>query len=100
GVPATLNGSYEFQTIEKKPSTLIVGPVASQVAIKQLGTNGGGFYSANSAHPLENPTAFSNLLETFAILLIPAALVFMFGDFIRSKKHGYLLFFVMLSLWL
>ncbi len=57
-----------------------LGPVASQIAIKQLGTNGGGYYNVNSAHPFENPTPLSNLLEVLAILLIPAALCFTFGD--------------------
>lgn len=66
-----------------------LGPVASQVAIKQLGTNGGGFYNANSAHPLENPTALSNLLECLAILLIPAALCWTFGDMVRDRRQGW-----------
>jgi K+-transporting ATPase ATPase A chain len=59
--------------------TIAVGPAASQIAIKQLGTNGGGFFNVNSAHPLENPTPLSNFLELLAILLIPAALCFTFG---------------------
>ena len=74
-------------------------PVASQVAIKQLGTNGGGFFGANSAHPFENPTGLSNFLEMLAILLIPAATVYAYGLMIGSKKHGWLLFGVMLFLW-
>nr|AGC72472.1 potassium-transporting ATPase A chain [uncultured bacterium A1Q1_fos_499] len=68
--------------------TIAVGPAASQVAIKQLGTNGGGFFNVNSAHPLENPTPLSNLLELLAILLIGAALCFTFGSMVRDRKQG------------
>ena len=68
--------------------TLALGPVASQVAIKQLGTNGGGFYNVNSAHPFENPTPLSNFLEVLAILLIPAALCFTFGAMVRDRAPG------------
>ncbi|MEK4231312.1 potassium-transporting ATPase subunit KdpA [Solibacillus sp. FSL H8-0538] len=78
-----------------------MGPAASQIAIKQLGTNGGGFFGVNSAHPFENPTAFSNLIEMLAILLIPVALCFTFGRNIRDKKQGYAIFtamFIMLML--
>ena len=68
--------------------TIAVGPAASQIAIKQLGTNGGGFFNVNSAHPFENPTPFANLLELLAILLIPAALCFTFGSMVRDRKQG------------
>ena len=71
------------------------GPSASQIAIKQLGTNGGGFYGVNSAHPLENPTAFSNLLEVISLLLIPAALCFSFGRSIKDKRQGIAIFMAM-----
>ncbi|ELC8442802.1 potassium-transporting ATPase subunit KdpA [Clostridium perfringens] len=74
------------------------GPAASQVAIKQLGTNGGGFFGVNSAHPLENPTAFSNLLEMLSILLIPAALCFTFGRNIKDKRQGRAIFIAMFTL--
>jgi K+-transporting ATPase ATPase A chain len=67
---------------------IAVGPAASQVAIKQLGTNGGGFFNVNSAHPLENPTPFANFLEVLAILIIPAALCFTFGKFIGDMRQG------------
>lgn len=67
---------------------LAVGPAASQVAIKQLGTNGGGFFNVNSAHPLENPTPLSNFIEALAILLIPAALCFTFGAMVRDQRQG------------
>ena len=70
---------------------IAVGPAASQVAIKQLGTNGGGFFNANSAHPLENPTALSNFLEMLAMLLIPAALCYTFGVMVRDTRQGWAL---------
>lgn len=75
-----------------------MGPVASQVAIKQLGTNGGGFFGSNSSHPFENPTPFSNLLEMLSILLIPAALTFTYGKMIGSKRQGLAIFSVMFIL--
>lgn len=84
------------------------GPAASQIAIKQLGTNGGGFFGVNSAHPFENPTPFSNWLELIAILLIPAALVFTFGEHAKNRKQAWSIFIAMgvllvtglaLSLW-
>jgi K+-transporting ATPase ATPase A chain len=68
---------------------LAVGPAASQIAIKQLGTNGGGFFNVNSAHPFENPTPFSNFLEVLSILLIPAALVYMFGKMVGDTRQGW-----------
>lgn len=71
------------------------GPAASQIAIKQIGTNGGGFFGANSAHPFENPTAFSNLLELISILLIPTALCFTFGRNVKDKRQGAALFLAM-----
>jgi K+-transporting ATPase ATPase A chain len=77
---------------------IAVGPAASQVAIKQLGTNGGGFFNANSAHPLENPTPLSNLVEMLAILLIPAALCYTFGAMIGDARQGWALLAAMLVL--
>lgn len=77
---------------------LPLGPVASQTAIKQLGTNGGGFYSVNAAHPFENPTPFSNFLEMCAILLIPMALCFTFGRSLKNRRQGFTVFIVMLTL--
>ncbi len=74
---------------------IAVGPAASQVAIKQLGTNGGGFFNVNSAHPLENPTPFSNLLEMLAILLLPAALCFTFGRMVKDDRQGWAIFAAM-----
>ncbi len=76
------------------------GPAASQIAIKQLGTNGGGFFNANSAHPYENPTPLSNFLEVLAILLIPAGFVFMFGRMVRDMRQGRALFIAMSVIFL
>ncbi|MCR9191116.1 MAG: potassium-transporting ATPase subunit KdpA [Gammaproteobacteria bacterium] len=81
-------------------SNLPMGPVASQIAIKQLGTNGGGFFNANAAHPYENPTPLTNALELLAILLIPAALVFAFGIMIQDRRQSYAILGVMLILLL
>jgi potassium-transporting ATPase potassium-binding subunit len=78
--------------------TLALGPVASQVAIKQLGTNGGGFYNVNSAHPFENPTPISNFLELIAILLIPAALCFTFGKMVKDMRQGFAVYAAMMIL--
>lgn len=72
-----------------------MGPAASQVAIKQTGTNGGGYMGVNSAHPLENPNAFTNLLEMISLLLIPVALCFTFGSMIKNKKQGIAIFSAM-----
>ena len=91
--PLAANGS----TVSTQ--TLVVGPVASQVAIKQLGTNGGGYYNANSAHPFENPTPISNLLEMLAILLIPAALCFTFGAMVRDRRQGVAILAAMLIIF-
>lgn len=75
--------------------TLAVGPAASQIAIKQLGTNGGGFFNVNSAHPFENPTPFSNFLETLSLLLIPAALCYTFGKMAGDTRQGWAILIVM-----
>ena len=75
-----------------------LGPAASQIAIKQLGTNGGGFFGVNSAHPFENPTIVSNLLEMISILLIPAALCFTFGRNVKDKRQGRAIFAAMFIL--
>jgi K+-transporting ATPase ATPase A chain len=75
--------------------TIAVGPAASQIAIKQLGTNGGGFFNVNSAHPFENPTPLSNFLEMLAILLIPGALCFTFGELVKDRRQGWALFLAM-----
>ena len=82
-------------TLEGAKQVLAMGPAASQIAIKQLGTNGGGFFNVNSAHPFENATAISNFLEMFAILMIPAALVYTFGAMVNNRKHGWALWAAM-----
>jgi K+-transporting ATPase ATPase A chain len=85
--------AYEkVATLEGGEQTIAMGPVASQIAIKQLGTNGGGFYNANSAHPIENPTPITNFLEMFLILMLPAAQTYMFGRMARDVRHGWALF--------
>ncbi|MBK9039766.1 MAG: potassium-transporting ATPase subunit KdpA [Bdellovibrionales bacterium] len=93
-------GSYaEVATLEGTKQTIPLGPAASQIAIKQLGTNGGGFFSANSAVPMENPTPFSNFLQMLAILLIPAALTYTYGRMVKSQRQGWTLFAVMFFVW-
>jgi K+-transporting ATPase ATPase A chain len=79
---------------------IALGPVASQIAIKQLGTNGGGYYNANSAHPLENPTPLSNFVEVISILLIGAALCFTFGELVRDRRQGWAVFAAMSAIFL
>lgn len=78
---------------------LALGPAASQIAIKQLGTNGGGFFNVNSAHPFENPTPLSNLLQVLAILLVPAALCFTFGAMVKDRRQGWVVFAAMLAIF-
>ena len=92
-----LKGS-EGKTVEDQ--TIAVGPAASQVAIKQLGTNGGGFFNVNSAHPLENPTPLTNFLECLAILLIPAALCVTFGEMLKDRRQGWAILIAMTTLLL
>ncbi len=79
---------------------IAMGPVASQEAIKLLGTNGGGFFNTNSAHPFENPTAFTNFLEMFVVLIIPAALVFMYGRMVGNRRQGYAIYATMMVMFL
>lgn len=86
------------QTLQGTTQVIPMGPAASQIAIKQLGTNGGGFFNANSAHPFENPTPFSNFLEMLALLLIPAALTFTYGKMVGSTRQGWTIFTAMLIL--
>lgn len=91
--------TYEtVQTLQGTQQVIPMGPAASQIAIKQLGTNGGGYFNANSAHPFENPTPFSNFLEMLALLLIPAALTYTYGKMVGSTRQGWTIFSVMLIL--
>jgi K+-transporting ATPase ATPase A chain len=92
---------YEtVQTLQGDKQVLPMGPAASQIAIKQLGTNGGGYFNANSAHPFENPTPFSNFLEMLSILLIPASLTYTYGKMTGSLRQGWTLYTVMFILLL
>jgi K+-transporting ATPase ATPase A chain len=91
GMPQTLAGSVEATTIEGAKQTIALGPVASQEAIKQLGTNGGGFFNVNASHPFENPNAWSNVLSIVAMLVISSALPFMFGRMVGDARQGHAL---------
>ena len=88
------------KTVEGASQVLAMGPVASQEAIKQLGTNGGGFFNANAAHPFENPTPWSNFLSMVAIFAIPAGLTFMFGRMAKNQRHGWALWAAMFALFI
>lgn len=92
GVPETLAGPVIATTLEGATQYIARGPVAHFEMIKQLGENGGGFFGINSAHPLENPDAFSNLIETIALICIPASLIYTYGVIIRNKKQAWLIF--------
>ena len=93
--------TYEtVQTLQGTQQVIPMGPAASQIAIKQLGTNGGGFFNSNSSHPFENPTPLSNFLEMLAILLIPAALTFTYGKMVGSTRQGWTIFSAMMILLL
>lgn len=100
GMPMTLEGAAVAQTLEGATQTIARGPVAAMVAIKQLGTNGGGFFGPNCTHPFENPTFCSNILCTMAILLIPMGTVWMFGRITNRLRHAGVVFGVMLALYL
>ena len=93
----TLDGNVVADARIVKEQLVPEGPAASQIAIKQLGTNGGGFFGTNSANPLENPNGFTNLVELLSILLIPAALCFTFGRNIKDKRQGRAIFCAMLD---
>lgn len=91
GLPQTLDGSVTATTLEGANQVISLGPVASQEAIKQLGTNGGGFFNVNAAHPFENPTAWSNYLNIFAMLSISAAMAYTFGQMVGKRRQGWAL---------
>lgn len=97
GVPMTFEGSAIATTLEGVQQTIARGPVAAFVAIKQLGTNGGGFFGPNSTHPLENPTFWTNIIQMVAIILIPMACVWMFTRIVGRIRHGFVIFGVMLA---
>jgi K+-transporting ATPase ATPase A chain len=107
GSPMTFKSFYQVSTLEPaamgtldngqpKPQTIVVGPLAAFIPMKQLGTNGGGFYGMNSAHPFENPTALTNFLSCVAMMLFPFGLVLMFGRMLNRLKHAWLIFGVMM----
>ncbi len=100
GVPMTLEGAAVATTLEGATQTIARGPVAAFIAIKQLGTNGGGWFGPNCTHPFENPTFWSNVLSNIAILLVPMATVWMFGRITARVRHAAVLFGVMLALYL
>lgn len=99
GVVQTINSYVTAVTLEGGRQLVPLGPVASQVAIKQLGSNGGGFFNVNSAHPFENPTFLSNIIENFSILLIPFAFVFMAGFILNNRKQARAIFITMTLLF-
>lgn len=99
GSPQNLQPYVDATTLEGGSQTIAQGPVASQLAIKQLGTNGGGFFNANSAHPYENPTPLTNFLEMLAILLIGAALTYTFGHMVGDPRQGWAIFAAMAVIW-
>ncbi|CCW35370.1 K+-transporting ATPase, KdpA [Chthonomonas calidirosea] len=99
GVPQNFSPYTKVATVEGSTQLIPQGPVASQEAIKELGTNGGGFFNANSAHPYENPTPLTNLLEMLAIFLIPAALTYTFGKMVGNTRQGWALFAAMSAMF-
>ena len=100
GVIQNFHGFTEVTTVEGGSQVIPGGPVASQIAIKQLGTNGGGFFNTNSAHPFENSTPFNNFLETYAIVIIPFALAFTYGYMVKDRRQGRAVFAIMAAIWL
>jgi K+-transporting ATPase ATPase A chain len=100
GTPQTLQGAFEASTLEGAKQTISIGPVASQEAIKLLGNNGGGFFNANSAHPFENPSALSNMIENWSQLILPTALVLAFGRMVGEQRQGVTLLAVMTLIFL
>jgi potassium-transporting ATPase potassium-binding subunit len=99
GVPQTFASHATATTVEGATQTIARGPVALMIAIKQLGTNGGGFYNSNSAVPFENPNGFTNFIEMISILLIPAAIVFMFGKLLLARRHAWMVFAAMFTVF-
>ena len=99
GIPQTLAAGVTATTVEGAQQVIAQGPVASQAAIKMLGTNGGGFFNANAAHPFENATALTNLVQIYAILIIPAAFPFFFGRMVGDRRQGWAIFAAMSALF-
>lgn len=99
GVIQNFNSYTEVTTLQGDIQIIPQGPAASQIAIKQLGTNGGGFFNTNSAHPFENPTPFSNFIQLLSILLIPVAMTYTYGKMVKSQKQGWAIFTAMFTLF-
>ncbi|WP_379971252.1 potassium-transporting ATPase subunit KdpA [Ectobacillus sp. sgz5001026] len=100
GVPQTLHGAADATTIEGVKQTITRGPVASLESIKHIGTNGGGYFGTNAAHPFENPTPLTNFIDILCMMLLPTALVYAFGIMIKNKKQGWVIFTAMMALFL
>jgi len=100
GMPETFNGAQTVVTLQGDTVNVATGPVASMISIKQLGTNGGGYFGPNSAHPFENPNYITNIVENFSILFIPIALVFAFGYYLNRRKLAWIFFGIMTILFL
>jgi K+-transporting ATPase ATPase A chain len=100
GVIQNFTGYLTAHTLTGATQTIAMGPVASQEAIKLLGTNGGGFFNVNSAHPFENPTAFTNLVEMLLVLIVPAALIFTYGRMTGNRRQGYAIYGVVMFMFL
>ena len=100
GIVQTFHPYHTATTLEGAEQVLPMGPAASQIAIKMVGTNGGGFFNANAAHPFENPTPLSNFLQMLSIFLIPSALVYAFGQITSARKHAWVIWGVMMFLFL
>lgn len=100
GVPDTFSAVQKASTLQGGVQTIITGPVAVLESIKHIGTNGGGFFAANSAHPFENPNPFTNLIEILSMMIIPAALVYTFGLMTGSKKHSRVLFISLMIIFI
>jgi K+-transporting ATPase ATPase A chain len=100
GVLANLSNYLTVHTVTGLTQSIAMGPVASQEVIKELGTNGGGFFNTNSSHPFENPTAFTNLFEMLLVLLIPAALIFTYGRMTGNRRQGHAIYGVVMFMFL
>jgi len=99
GVVQSFKPYVDIVTMEGAKQSIPLGPAASQIAIKQIGTNGGGFFNANSATPMENPTPLTNFLEMLALIMIPAALTYTYGRYAKSQRQGWTIFLVMFLVW-
>src|SRR5690349_4961800 len=100
GMPQNLGSYVTATTLDGAKQTIAQGPVASQIAIKMLGTNGGGFFNANAAHPYENPTPLSNFIQMLSIFLIPSGLVYLLGRKVKNLRHGWAVWSAMLIVFL